>query len=447
MQTRENQILDMPIWKALILFFIPCWLGLMFQQLYNTVDTWMVGRFVGTDAVAAVGNVSIAVQVVIGICVGIASGSGVVISQHYGAQKMSQVRTDIRSSLKIAWIGGLVLTVICATLAGQMVIWLRTPADILADSTVYLRIYFLALVPILVYNFGTAVLRGMGDSKTPLYILAATSVLNIILDWLFVVRFSLGVFGVAVATDISQVVSALLLLWLLRRKVSDLWEPLEEPACYGQMFRIGLPTAVQSIMYSSSNVLIQVAINSFGSAVIAAWTIYGKVDCVCWMTMSAMGVAVTAFAGQNFGAGRYDRVKRGAWISSAMLGIALVFMVGACYVFARPIFAFFTPDMEVVDTGTAMLRFLAPAYMLYFLIEILPGVLRGCGDVLIPTLACMIGICLIRVLWLTLVVPIYHTTEMIMLSYTITWAVTSTFFLVYFLRGKWLDRCIARSAA
>lgn len=446
MNTADRRILEEPIWKALVVFFIPCWMGMLFQQLYSTVDTWIVGNFVSTNAVAAVGNVATAVSLVLGVCVSIGSGSGVVISQHYGAGKTAQLKEDVRASLMIAVVGGLVLTAACVALAEDMVAWLETPVEIAEDSATYLGIYFLALVPNLIYNFGAAILRGMGDSKTPLYILILTSVINIALDLVFVVAFRMGVFGVALATDISMVVSAAVILAVMMRRMPGLLKrDVQAQSVYGDIFRIGLPSAFQSIMYSSSNVLIQVAINGFGTTVIAAWSIYGKVDCISWMTMSSMGMAVTAFAGQNFGAGNYDRVKKCAWVSGWLLGAVMVVLVIIFCLLAEPIFRVFTKDADVVAEGTAMLLFLTPAYMLYFLIELLPGIVRGCGDVVIPTIASMIGVCLIRVLWLRYVVPVYHTMDMVMMSYVITWGITSLFYVIYFARGKWLERCIARS--
>lgn len=444
MEKTENAILEQPIWRALWGFFVPCWLGMLFQQLYNTADTLIISKFVGTGAVAAVGNVSVAVALIIGICVSIAGGAGVVISQNYGAGKHKAVLSGIRCALNIAIIGGAVLTVICVWLAEKMVLWMDTPADILSDSVTYLRVYFCALIPNLIYNFGTAILRGMGDSKRPLYILTATSILNIVLDVIFVVVLHWDVFGVALATDLSQILSAVLVLWLLVRREPELLESGIDEHTYQEIFRLGLPAAFQSLMYSSSNVLIQVAINGFQTAAIAAWSIYGKVDCVCWMTMSSMGLAVTAFAGQNFGAGYYDRVKRSAWVSSGMLAGALVVLVALCWIFARPMFAAFNDDREVISIGVQMMRFLSPAYMLYFLIETLPGVLRGCGDVLIPTIASIIGICLVRVLWIFFVVPAYHTILTVEMSYVVTWSITTVFYLVYFARGNWLKRCIDR---
>ena len=196
------------------------------------------------------------------------------------------------------------------------------------------------------------------------------------------------------------------------------------------------------MMYSFSNLLIQAAVNSFGTAVIAAWTIYGKVDCLNWMTTSAMGLAVTAFAGQNFGAGRYDRVKKCAKLGNIYLGAAVLVIVIILYAGAYPLFGFFSNDLEVVELGVGMMRFLAPAYLLYFPVEVYTGCLRGCGDVKIPTIVSIIGTCLVRALWVEFVVPLWNTMENVMLCYVVTWALVSGFFMVYFRRGNWLGRCV-----
>lgn len=442
-KTDENAIVNGPIGKQLILFFVPVWLGLMFQQLYNTVDTLIVGQFVGTNAVAAVGNVAFVVQLIIGMCAGIANGAGVIISQHYGAEKHEQVKIDIRCSLVIAVLGGVIFSILGVVMSEASVRWLNTPEEIVADSVTYLQVYFCALVPALIYNFGTAILRGMGDSRRPLYVLIVASVVNIVLDLLFVVVFDWGVFGVAFATDIAQTVSAVMVMVLLIRSVPGVMKgSAKHPSVYRNIFHIGIPTAIQSMMYSFSNLLIQTAVNSFGTAVIAAWTIYGKVDCLNWMTTSAMGTAITSFAGQNFGAGRYDRVKKSAKLGNVYLGIAVLVIVAVLYAGAYPLFDFFSNDMEVVQLGVDMMRFLAPAYLLYFPVEVLTGALRGCGDVKIPTVVSIIGTCLVRVLWIQFVVPLWNTMENVMMCYVVTWALVSGFFIVYFARGKWLGRCI-----
>ncbi|MBQ8815032.1 MAG: MATE family efflux transporter [Lachnospiraceae bacterium] len=440
----NNAIVSGPIGKQLILFFIPVWLGLLFQQLYNTVDTLVVGQFVGTNAVAAVGNVAFVVQLLIGLCAGIAGGAGVIISQHYGAEKHEQVKIDIRCSLVIALVGGVLFSILGVAMAETSVRWLNTPEEIVADSTIYLQVYFCAMVPALIYNFGTAILRGLGDSKRPLYVLIVASIVNIVLDLVFVIAFDWGVFGVALATDIAQIVSAILVIILLVRTQPGIFKgSVKHASVYGNIFRLGVPGAIQSMMYSFSNLLIQAAVNGFGTAVIAAWTIYGKVDCLNWMTTSAMGMAVTSFAGQNYGAGRYDRVKRCAKLGNLYLGTAVLVIVVILYVWAYPLFAFFSKDAEVVELGVGMMRFLAPAYMLFFPEEVYSGALRGCGDVKVPTIVSIIGTCLVRVLWIQFVVPLWNTMENVMLCYVVTWALVTGFFIVYFARGKWLARCIA----
>lgn len=440
----NNAIVNGPIGKQLVLFFVPVWLGLMFQQLYNTVDTLVVGQFVGTNAVAAVGNVAFVVQLIIGMCAGIANGAGVIISQHYGAEKYDQVKVDIRCSLVIALIGGVIFSVLGVAMSETSVRWLNTPEEIVADSTTYLQVYFCAMIPALIYNFGTAILRGMGDSRRPLYVLIVASVVNIVLDLLFVIVFKWGVFGVALATDIAQIVSAVMVIILLvKAQPGVLRGSIKHMTVYRNIFHLGIPAAIQSMMYSFSNLMIQVAVNGFGTAIIAAWTIYGKVDCINWMTTGAMGMAVTSFAGQNFGAGRYDRVKRCAKLGNLYLGIAVFAIIVVLYVGAYPLFEFFSKDAEVVQLGVDMMRFLIPAYMLYFPVEVYTGALRGCGDVKVPTIVSIIGTCLVRVLWIQFVVPLWNTMENVMLCYVVTWALVSGFFIVYFARGKWLGRCIA----
>ena len=442
-RTDDNAIVNGPIGKQLMLFFLPVWLGLLFQQLYNTVDTLVVGQFVGTGAVAAVGNVAFVVQLIIGMCAGIAGGAGVIISQHYGAGRLEQVKIDIRCSLVIAVAGGAIFSVVGILMAEPAVGWLNTPAEIVKDSVTYIQVYFCALIPALIYNFGTAILRGMGDSKRPLYVLIVSSVVNIVLDLLFVIVFEWGVFGVALATDIAQIISAVMVIVLLiKAQPGVLKGDVRHGTVYGSIFRIGIPTAVQSMMYSFSNLLIQAAVNSFGTAVIAAWTIYGKVDCLNWMTTSAMGLAVTAFAGQNFGAGRYDRVKKCAKLGNIYLGAAVLVIVIILYAGAYPLFGFFSNDLEVVELGVGMMRFLAPAYLLYFPVEVYTGCLRGCGDVKIPTIVSIIGTCLVRTLWVEFVVPLWNTMENVMLCYVVTWALVTGFFMVYFRRGNWLGRCV-----
>lgn len=444
--TEQNLATAGPIGRQLARLFIPVWLGLLFQQLYNTVDTLVVGRFVGTNAVAAVGNVAFVVQLVIGFCVGIAGGAGVIISQHFGAGKMDQVKIAIRCSLLIAVVGGLFFSVASVALTGHAVRWMNTPEEIVGDSVTYLQVYFCALVPVLIYNFGTAILCGMGDSRRPLYVLVAASIVNIVLDLVFVTVFDWGVFGVALATDIAQIVSAVLMIILLLKAVPGaLKGGVNYPSVYGNIFKIGVPNAVQSVMYSFSNLLVQVAVNGFGTAVVAAWTIYGKVDCLHWMTTSAMGTAITSFAGQNFGAGKYDRVKKGTWLANLYLGVTVAAIVVVLYFAAYPLFDFFSDDYEVIELGVGMMHYLVPAYLLYFPTEVFSGALRGCGDVKIPTVVSILGTCLVRGVWVWFIVPLFPSMETVMLCYVISWALVSAFYFIYFPRGRWLARCVSRS--
>lgn len=443
MKTAEkNEILTGSIGKQLLLFFFPIWLGTLFQQLYNTVDTLIVGNFVGTNALAAVGSVGIIVQLVIGAFAGVASGAGVVAAQHMGAGDKGKIHKDIKAGLRIAIFGGLLLTIVGIFICDWSVAAMGTPEEISQDASLYLKVYFAGLIPNLIYNMGTAILRGLGDSKRPVHILIASSFINIFLDLVFVIGFKWGVFGVAFATDLSMVVSAVWIIVLLKKWEKKAREDANTDAAmgnvYGSIFKIGLPGAMQSIMYASSNIIIQVAINGFGTNHVAAWTIVSKLDFIFWMTMNSFGVAITTFAGQNYGARQIGRVKKSAGIGGILLFLSTVAISILLFVFKEPLFHVFTQEQEVVQIGIIMVNFFVPCYLTYFLIEDLSGVMRGCGDVVIPTVFSVLGVCGVRFLWTLGYLPSHHTLTNLMACYPVSWILTSILFVVYYFTGKWL---------
>ena len=320
---------------------------------------------------------------------------------------------------------------------------MNTTQDALPGAILYLRVYFLGMVPNLVYNMGTAVLRAVGDSRRPLYFLIAASLCNIVLDLVLVVGFRLEVLGVAIATVASQLLSAVLVVLSLTRAHGASFQLFPRsltvhPQPLRSILRVGIPTALQSVMYSSSNLVIQAAINSFGTDAVAAWTAYGKMDVIFWMTITAMSQSVTTFAGQNYGAGKYDRLKKGVLVSVGMSALITLALSTVMVLFARPILSIFTPDHDVLEIGVTMVRFLTPCYITYILIELLSGAIRGAGRSLVPTLITVFGVCGLRLVWLFAVVPVHHTIEMVEASYPITWAATSVALLLYYRFGKWL---------
>lgn len=433
------------IWKQLLALFFPLWFGTLFQQLYNTVDSVVVGRFVGKTALAAVGCTGTVISLTVGIFTGIASGAVVIIAQQYGARQGERVKPGVHTAMLLGVVMGAFFMVAGYVTAPWILRAIGTTADTIAEAELYLKVYCLGMIPNVVYNMGTGVLRAVGDSRRPLYFLVAASLCNIVLDLVFVLVFDMGVLGVAVATILSQLLSAVLVVWSLLRAHGELYQMhlrglRIECNSLKSILRVGIPAAVQSVMYSLSNLVIQAAVNDFGTDTVAAWTAYGKLDVVFWMTISSMGLAVTTFAGQNFGAGKLDRLKSGVRVSVWICAVMAVVMSILLITFARPLTGIFTTDAGVVDICVDMVRFLTPAYITYILIELLSGAIRGAGKVLIPTLISLFGVCALRLLWLWVAVPLHHTVYMVELSYPITWAVTSAALAVYYCKGRWLER-------
>lgn len=431
------------IWKQLLAFFFPLWLGTFFQQLYNTVDTVVVGRYVGTTALAAVGSTGVIANLTVGIFTGLSSGAVVAIAQKYGARMEEDVRKSVHTAMLLSVIIGAFFTVVGYVLTPWALQAMDTTEDALPGATLYLQIYFLGMIPNVIYNMGTGVLRAVGDARRPLYFLIAASVCNIILDLLLVVVFHLGILGVAIATVCSQILSAILVVLSLMSVRGECFRLVPRQLRFHlQPFKaimaIGIPTALQSVMYSFSNIVIQAAINSFGTDAVAAWTAYGKMDILFWMTLTAMSQALTTFTGQNYGAGKYDRLKQGVRVSLAMTAGFTVFISVVMVLLARPILSFFTPDPDVLEIGVGMVQFLAPWYITYILVELLPGAIRGAGKSMVPMLISVVGVCGLRLLWLFTAVPAWHTIETVELSYPITWVVTSIAIFIYYRFGKWL---------
>lgn len=433
----QNQITEGIIWKQLLLFFFPIVLGTFFQQLYNTADTIVVGRFVSKEALAAVGgSASQIVNLVVGFFVGLASGASVMIAQYYGAGDRTQVNRALHTAYAFSIAGSVVITIVGILAAPQLLEWMNTPAETMSDAILYLRIYFGGILFVFIYNVGSSILRAMGDAKRPLYFLIVCCVLNIVLDILLVLIFHMGVAGVAIATIFSQAVSAVLItITLLRSKdlyQLDLRQIRFHKSALLSLVWIGFPTGLQSIMYNITNMLIQAFLNTFGTDTVAAWTAFGKIDSFYWMVNNAFGIAVTTFVGQNYGAAKYDRMKKSVRIGLAMALCTALLITAFFYCAGTPLFRIFTADEQVVSIGIHMLHCIAPAYFLFVFIELLSGALRGTGDVIIPMIMTCCGVCLLRVLWLFFIVPIFPGLDTIILSYPVTWFITAVLFILYY---------------
>ena len=433
----KNEITEGIIWKQLLLFFFPILLGTFFQQLYNTIDSVIVGQFVGKEALASVGGSSAQiVSLVVGFFTGLSSGAAVTIAQFVGARKEETANAGLHNAYAIAAAGGIALTFIGILAAPFMLRLMNTPADIMDGSLTYLRIYFTGILFVLIYNMGSAILRATGDSKTPLYILIICCVINIILDTAFVLLFHMGVAGVAVATLIAQAVSAILVTVKLIRSGGLLRLSPGKIRFHGPLLKLqlklGLPTGFESILFAITNIAIQAAINTFGTDTTAAWSAYGKLDAIFWMVSTAFGISITTFVGQNYGAGKMDRVRRSTRVCLCM-DLAVSFVLVVILIASRSLlFRLFTTDETVVRIGSDMLLFITPWYIVYVFIEVLGGSLRGRGNVIVPVVITLLGVCLLRIIWLAGVLKISPTIHAIIFSYPVTWVITALAFIGYY---------------
>lgn len=424
------------ITAQLLLFFFPILLGTFFQQLYNTADAVIVGQNVGKLGLAAVGGTtSTLINLFIGIFVGLSSGFSVIISQHFGAKNHRLVSECVHTAITFSLIVGIVVSIFGAVFSKTMLSYMNVPEDIMPMAIPYLQIYFLGLAPNLIYNMGAGLLRAVGDSKTPLIFLIISCFINIILDILLIKYIGMGVVGAAVATVTSQVVSAILVIVVLSRRKDALRLFIRKLHInfpeLRKMVSIGTAAGMQSAMYTIANILIQASINTLGTDTIAAFTAYGKIDTLFWMTIQSLGISVTTFTGQNFGYGNKERVKKGIIhgmiLSVVITGIVMLLLK----LFGRSIYTLFTNDKSVLDIGTDMLNFMVVAFPTYITIEIFSGSLRGIGDSWIPMIMTASGVCVLRIAWIIAMVPKYPNIFTILWAYPLSWVTTSILFIIY----------------
>lgn len=432
-----NKITDGIIWKQILIFFFPILLGSFFQQLYNTVDAIIVGQYVGSNALAAVGGSSSQIiNCLVGFFLGISSGAGIVISRYYGAKNKEMTSHAVHTAILLAIVFGIFLMIFGYFLAPTALEMMKEPVEIFTLSLDYIRVYFFGSVFSLTYNIGAGILNAIGDSRKPLYFLIASTCINVVLDLLFVRTFQMGVQGVALATILSQFCSAIMVLVSLSLTKDLHHFSIRKLRFDGEVLKkiiiIGFPAGIQSMMYSVSNIFIQSSINTFGTSTIAAYTAYGKIDGIFWMIMNAFGISTMTFSAQNFGAHKLERVEKCVKICLIMAMITTFIMSGLLVVSAEYFYKLFTNDPIVIEIGLRMLNFLVPLYFTWVCIEILSSVIRASGDSLGPLLISAIGICLVRVLWIFFVVPTHHDIIVLITCYPITWILCSVVFIIYY---------------
>lgn len=390
--------------SLLIRFAVPLLLGNIFQQLYNMVDTWVVGNYVSNEAFSAVGSVGPIINCLIGFFMGLASGAGVVVSQYFGAGKDKEIQEVVHTAIAMTLVFCVIMTAAGIALKDILLSFMKTPADVLPQSRMYLNIYFAGISGLLFYNVGAAILRAVGDSKRPFYFLAVSALLNIAGDLFFVLVLHMGVEGVALATVLAQAVSALLtIIALMQSNTSIRLHPSKIRLHMNrlmQIVRIGIPAAVQMCIISFSNIFVQGYINQFGSNAMSGWTAYNKIDTLMLLPMQTIGLSITTFVGQNIGVGKYERVDKGVTTALILSFVSCVIPMIPVMIFAPQLVAFFNPKPEVVECGTLILRVMSPFYALTCSSNIHSSALRGAGNTKIPMMIQVFSYVIFRQIYL-----------------------------------------------
>ena len=442
----EADLLHGPVLQNMLRFALPILAGTLLQQLYSMVDAVVVGQFVGKTALAAVGGSAVAIiNLLLNFFVGLCSGAAIVVAQYYGAHDRENVSRAVHTATLLAvWVGA-IMTVIGVCFAPGLLSALDTPEDTMQYSIDYMRWYFAGMVPTMIYNMGSSILRAMGDSKRPLYFLLLCTGVNTVLDLLCVAVLRLEVAGAAIATSLSQLIcAAFVLRSLMRRQDEARLMPAKlrpTPALVKRMLLLGLPAGLQSVLYNITNLYVQKAVNLMGTDTVAAWSIYAKIDGVFWPISNAFGIAIMTFVGQNYGAQQHARItsciRTGLWMDA---GFSILFSV--LLFFSRSfVVRFFTDDPAVMQEGGQIIAMLAFFYPTFVFVEILSSAMRGTGNSVIPTVLTLFGVCVLRLVLLFTVTFPHLSDWTVALCYPATWATTSVLFLIYYKCFRWMPAC------
>ena len=427
------------IWKQILLFSVPLVLGNLLQELYNTVDSVIVGNYVGSHGLAAVSAGTALINLFIAFSQGSAVGAGVLIAQYLGAEDEKATHSAVHTSLAVSVVLGAVLSILAFLFGGKILIWMKTPESVLGEASIYLRIYGIGILFNIIYNMAAGIINAAGNAKKSLEYLGVASVLNIILDLVLIVGAGMGAAGAAVATTISQLVSCVLALgYLMQSREIYRVEIRKIRIQKGMLFRIialGLPTGIQNMLTSFSNVIVQSGVNGFGAGAMAGFGAYMKIDGFNIMPIRSFTMAITTFAGQNYGAGKGERVKKGMWITLAIGAIYTVITAVLLLTFSREMIGLFTKEPEVIRYGVLVMRYLCPFYAILSVMHILAGVARGLGKTLPPMLILITAMCVLRVFWVQLIQPYWHSMDTLCMVYPISWILGMVMMGVY----TWLN--------
>lgn len=435
----DSDMTEGQIWRHLLRFSIPMAIGLLFQQLYNTVDTLVVGRFVGQQAQAAVGSTGAIINTVVGFCAGLATGASVVISQRYGAHDQRGLTKAVHTTIALTFVLSLLATVVGQLIIGPMLRFMQTPDDVLAESRSYLSIYFAGVSGILFYNIGSGILQAVGDSRHPLLFLIISALLNTVLDLLFVLAFGMGVEGVAYATILAQIVSALLILVMLTRSEGGYgirWRDVRiDRESLSMILKIGLPSSIQSAITAFSNVFVQSYINYFGSACMAGFGVYNKIDAFALIPVQSISMASTTFVGQNWGAGQPKRARDGIRTATLMSLSATAALGALVFLLAQPLMGFFSREAEVIQYGIRFIHIVTPFYVTLCFNQIYAGALRGVGDATMPTIIMLASFVVFRQIYLAVTKALGAGFIAVALAYPVGWIMCSSLLILRYSRS------------
>lgn len=446
MKTKKFQdITQGTIWKQLLRYFIPVLFGSLFQMLYNTADAIVVGRFVGTEALAAVGGTTgTLIDLVTGLFIGVASGASVIISQYFGSKNIDDAEDAVHTAVAFSLSVGIVLTIVGIWIAPLALRLLNTPESVMPLSVSYMRIYFSGVCFSLFYNIGSSIQRSAGDSRRPMAVLIFCCILNISLDLLFVAVLSFGVSGAAWATVISQGISSVIVFIMLSQNPYGCKVEIRKIKFHTimlkEIIRIGLPVGINNSLYSITNVFVQSRINIFGAETMAAWSAVRRVDAMFWMVCGAIGVTVTTFSGQNYGAGRIDRIRNSVRISSLAGFICAGVFTSVLLLEGEPVLLMFSTDSNVIEIGLLMFRCMGPFYGAYILAETISAAMHGTGNTFIPMCISIASVLLVRIGWVLYSLEVWGTLRSMLFGYPITWTLPTILYVCYYLRGNWMGK-------
>jgi len=446
MTSGKKKTVDMTegnITRHIISFALPLLAGNVFQQLYNTVDTWVVGNYVSNEAFSAVGTVGPIINMLIGFFSGLSAGAGVVISQYYGARRYDEVGKTVHTALTMTAVMSVLFTILGLSIVPFMLNLMKVPTEVIPQSTAYLNIYFSGITGLLFYNIGAGILRAVGDSTRPFYYLVVCAIMNTILDLVFVLAFDMGVRGVALATILSQATSAILVIITLLR-TSECIKLIPRKLrlhldIIKKIIRVGIPSAIQMAITGFSNVFVQSYINYFGADCMSGWTAYAKIDQLLFLPMQSIALASTTFVGQNLGRNQPDRARKGVRHAMIIAASATVILMIPLIVFSGPIVAFFNSKPEVVEYGSMLLRVMTPFYVLCCINQVYSAALRGAGNTRVPMIIMISSFVFFRQAYLFIMSHICNEIIPIAMSYPAGWILCSTLTLIYYHHVK-LDK-------